>query len=97
MTPTTTATPGRSLAAFRAEPFRARHRDERAPRPIVPWSTRASGVERRLGHAAVHQRPGVEYAKASDEHGVLKIAGGSGRRRNLGDKILSFRATATRR
>jgi D-serine deaminase-like pyridoxal phosphate-dependent protein len=46
---------------------------------------KASSVD--SGMPQVHARPGVEYVKASDEHGVLKIASGA-KAPKLGEKIL---------
>ena len=52
---------------------------------ILDAGLKASSVD--SGMPLVHQRPGIEYAKASDEHGVLKIAAGAKAPR-LGEKIL---------
>jgi D-serine deaminase-like pyridoxal phosphate-dependent protein len=46
---------------------------------------KASSVD--SGLPQVHERPGVEYVRASDEHGVLKIAVGA-RAPALGEKLL---------
>ena len=54
-------------------------------RAVVDAGLKASSVD--SGMPQVHDRPGVEYAKASDEHGVLKIAAGAERPR-LGEKLL---------
>src|SRR6266850_2213346 len=54
-------------------------------RAVVDAGLKASSVD--SGMPLVHQRPGVEYAKASDEHGVLKIAAGA-KAPKLGEKIL---------
>jgi D-serine deaminase-like pyridoxal phosphate-dependent protein len=54
-------------------------------RAVVDAGLKASSVD--SGMPLVHERPGVEYAKASDEHGVLKIAGGAKAPR-LGEKLL---------
>jgi 3-hydroxy-D-aspartate aldolase len=54
-------------------------------RAVVDAGLKASAVD--SGMPAVHQRPGVEYAKASDEHGVLRIAPGA-QLPKLGEKIL---------
>ena len=56
-----------------------------ADRAIVDAGLKASSVD--SGMPLVHGRPGVEYAKASDEHGVLKIAAGA-KAPGLGEKIL---------
>jgi D-threonine aldolase len=52
---------------------------------VVDAGLKASSVD--SGMPLVHERPGVEYAKASDEHGVLKIAAGAKAPR-LGEKLL---------
>ena len=54
-------------------------------RAVVDAGLKASSVD--SGMPLVHQRAGVEYAKASDEHGVLKIASGA-KAPKLGEKIL---------
>jgi D-serine deaminase-like pyridoxal phosphate-dependent protein len=54
-------------------------------RAVVDAGLKASSVD--SGLPQVHARPGVEYAKASDEHGVLKIAAGAKAPR-LGEKLL---------
>jgi 3-hydroxy-D-aspartate aldolase len=54
-------------------------------RAVVDAGLKASSVD--SGMPLVHQRPGVEYLKASDEHGVLKIAPGA-KASKLGEKIL---------
>jgi 3-hydroxy-D-aspartate aldolase len=54
-------------------------------RAVVDAGLKASSVD--SGMPLVHGRPGVEYAKASDEHGVLKIAAGAKAPR-LGEKLL---------
>ena len=56
-----------------------------AGRAVVDAGLKASSVD--SGMPLVHERPGVEYAKASDEHGVLSIAAGA-TAPTLGDKIL---------
>ena len=59
-----------------------------APSPghaVLDAGLKASSVD--SGLPQVHQRPGVEYLKASDEHGVLKIAAGAKAPR-LGEKLL---------
>src|SRR5262245_34613856 len=56
-----------------------------ADRAVVDAGLKASSVD--SGMPLVHERPGVEYAKASDEHGVLKIVNGAKAPR-LGEKIL---------
>jgi len=57
----------------------------RAERAVVDAGLKASSVD--SGMPQVHERPGVEYVKASDEHGVLKIATGA-RAPKLGEKLL---------
>jgi D-serine deaminase-like pyridoxal phosphate-dependent protein len=52
---------------------------------VLDAGLKASSVD--SGLPQVHQRPGVEYLKASDEHGVLKIAAGAKAPR-LGEKLL---------
>jgi D-serine deaminase-like pyridoxal phosphate-dependent protein len=54
-------------------------------RAVVDAGLKASSVD--SGLPLVHARPGVEYAKASDEHGVLKISAGA-KAPKLGEKIL---------
>jgi D-serine deaminase-like pyridoxal phosphate-dependent protein len=54
-------------------------------RAVVDAGLKASAVD--SGMPVVHQRPGVEYAKASDEHGVLRIVPGV-QPPKLGEKIL---------
>ena len=54
-------------------------------RAVVDAGLKASSLD--SGMPLVHQRPGVEYAKASDEHGVLKIAAGATPPK-LGEKLL---------
>src|SRR3989454_10892368 len=54
-------------------------------RAVVDAGLKASSVD--SGMPQVHGRPGVEYIKASDEHGVLKIAAGA-RAPKLGEKLL---------
>jgi 3-hydroxy-D-aspartate aldolase len=54
-------------------------------RAVVDAGLKASSVD--SGMPLVHDRPGLEYAKASDEHGVLKITNGAKAPR-LGEKIL---------
>jgi len=54
-------------------------------RAVVDAGLKASSVD--SGMPLVHERPGVEYTKASDEHGVLKIAAGAKAPR-LGEKLL---------
>jgi D-serine deaminase-like pyridoxal phosphate-dependent protein len=59
-----------------------------APSPdhaVLDAGLKASSVD--SGLPQVHGRPGVEYAKASDEHGVLKIAAGA-KAPKLGEKLL---------
>jgi D-serine deaminase-like pyridoxal phosphate-dependent protein len=56
-----------------------------ADRAVVDAGLKASSVD--SGMPLVHERPGVEYLKASDEHGVLKIAPGAKTPR-LGEKLL---------
>src|SRR5262245_48638434 len=55
-----------------------------AGRAVVDAGLKAHGVD--SGMPLVVGRPGVEYVKASDEHGVLKIPEGS-RAPQLGDKL----------
>src|SRR5438552_4665744 len=54
-------------------------------RAVLDAGLKASSVD--SGLPQVHERPGVEYAKASDEHGVLKISAGAGAPK-LGEKLL---------
>jgi D-serine deaminase-like pyridoxal phosphate-dependent protein len=54
-------------------------------RAIIDAGLKASSVD--AGMPQVHERPGVEYVKASDEHGVLRIAAGAKAPR-LGEKLL---------
>ena len=54
-------------------------------RAVLDAGLKASSVD--SGLPQVHERPGVEYVKASDEHGVLKIAGGA-KAPKLGEKLL---------
>jgi D-serine deaminase-like pyridoxal phosphate-dependent protein len=59
-----------------------------APSPghaVLDAGLKASSVD--SGLPQVHERPGVEYVRASDEHGVLKIAVGA-RAPALGEKLL---------
>jgi D-serine deaminase-like pyridoxal phosphate-dependent protein len=59
-----------------------------APSPghaVLDAGLKASSVD--SGLPQVHERPGVEYVKASDEHGVLKISAGA-RAPKLGEKLL---------
>ena len=56
-----------------------------ADRAVVDAGLKASSVD--SGMPLVHERPGVEYVKASDEHGVMKIAAGA-KGPKLGEKIL---------
>jgi 3-hydroxy-D-aspartate aldolase len=56
-----------------------------ASRAVVDAGLKASSVD--SGMPQVHGRPGVEYAKASDEHGVLIVAPGA-TAPQLGEKIL---------
>src|SRR5258707_577403 len=59
-----------------------------APSPghaVLDAGLKASSVD--SGLPQVHQRPGVEYLKASDEHGLLKIAAGAKAPR-LGEELL---------
>jgi 3-hydroxy-D-aspartate aldolase len=52
---------------------------------VLDAGLKASSVD--SGLPQVHERPGVEYFKASDEHGVLKIAAGA-KAPKLGEKLL---------
>src|SRR6267378_963082 len=54
-------------------------------RAVLDAGLKASSVD--SGLPQVYARPGVEYAKASDEHGVLKIAAGA-KAPKLGEKLL---------
>ena len=54
-------------------------------RAVLDAGLKASSVD--SGLPQVHERPGVEYAKASDEHGVLKISAGT-MAPTLGEKLL---------
>jgi len=54
-------------------------------RAVVDAGLKASSVD--SGMPQVYERPGVEYVKASDEHGVLGITAGA-RAPKLGEKIL---------
>jgi D-serine deaminase-like pyridoxal phosphate-dependent protein len=54
-------------------------------RAVVDAGLKASSVD--SGMPLVHERPGVEYVKASDEHGVLSMAAGAKAPR-LGEKLL---------
>ena len=54
-------------------------------RAVVDAGLKASSVD--SGMPLVHGRAGVEYAKASDEHGVLRVAEGA-KALGLGEKIL---------
>jgi D-serine deaminase-like pyridoxal phosphate-dependent protein len=54
-------------------------------RAVLDAGLKASSVD--SGLPQVHGRPGVEYLKASDEHGVLKIAVGA-KAPKLGEKLL---------
>jgi D-serine deaminase-like pyridoxal phosphate-dependent protein len=54
-------------------------------RAVVDAGLKASSVD--SGMPQVHARQGVEYVKASDEHGVLKVAAGA-KAPKLGEKIL---------
>lgn len=54
-------------------------------RAVLDAGLKASSVD--SGLPQVHERPGVEYVKASDEHGVLRIAGGA-KAPKLGEKLL---------
>jgi len=59
-----------------------------APSPghaVLDAGLKASSVD--SGMPQVHKWPGVEYEKASDEHGVLKIAAGA-KAPKLGEKLL---------
>ncbi len=54
-------------------------------RAVLDAGLKASSVD--SGMPLVHERPGVEYVRASDEHGVLKIAAGA-KAPKLGEKLL---------
>jgi D-serine deaminase-like pyridoxal phosphate-dependent protein len=54
-------------------------------RAIVDAGLKASSVD--SGMPQVRERPGVEYVKASDEHGVLRIPAGA-KAPKLGEKLL---------
>ena len=54
-------------------------------RAVLDAGLKASSVD--SGMPLVHERPGVEYVKASDEHGILKIAAGA-KAPKLGEKLL---------
>ncbi len=54
-------------------------------RAVLDAGLKASSVD--SGLPQVHERPGVEYAKASDEHGVLKIVAGA-KAPKLGERLL---------
>jgi D-serine deaminase-like pyridoxal phosphate-dependent protein len=54
-------------------------------RAIVDAGLKASSVD--SGMPEVRERPGVEYVKASDEHGVLRIPAGA-KAPKLGEKLL---------
>jgi D-serine deaminase-like pyridoxal phosphate-dependent protein len=54
-------------------------------RAVVDAGLKASSVD--SGMPLVHDRPGVDYAGASDEHGVLRVAAGA-RAPRLGEKLL---------
>lgn len=56
-----------------------------ADRAVVDAGLKASGVD--SGLPQVRERPGLEYVKASDEHGVLRIAAGA-KAPKLGEKLL---------
>jgi D-serine deaminase-like pyridoxal phosphate-dependent protein len=56
-----------------------------ADRAVVDAGLKASSVD--SGMPQVYERPGVEYAKASDEHGVLRITNGV-KAPALGEKLL---------
>jgi D-serine deaminase-like pyridoxal phosphate-dependent protein len=56
-----------------------------ASRAVVDAGLKASSVD--SGMPLVRDRPGVEYVKASDEHGVLKIGAGA-KGPALGEKLL---------
>ena len=54
-------------------------------RAVLDAGLKASSVD--SGMPLVYERPGVEYVKASDEHGILKIAAGA-KAPKLGEKLL---------
>ena len=54
-------------------------------RAVVDAGLKASSVD--SGMPLVHERPGVKYVKASDEHGVLTVTAGA-RAPRLGEKLL---------
>src|SRR5207247_1861137 len=54
-------------------------------RAVLDAGLKASSVD--SGMPLVHERPGVEYVRASDEHGVLKIAAGA-KAPKLGETLL---------
>src|SRR5258708_5727670 len=54
-------------------------------RAVLDAGLKASSVD--SGLPQVHERPGVEYVRASDEHGVLRVAA-SARAPKLGEKLL---------
>jgi D-serine deaminase-like pyridoxal phosphate-dependent protein len=54
-------------------------------RAVVDAGLKASSVD--SGMPVVHEWPGIEYVKASDEHGVLRIAAGA-KAPKLGEKLL---------
>ncbi len=54
-------------------------------RAVLDAGLKASSVD--SGMPLVHERPGAEYVKASDEHGILKIAVGA-KAPKLGEKLL---------
>lgn len=56
-----------------------------ADRAVVDAGLKASSVD--SGMPLIHERPGVQYLKASDEHGVLRIAPGA-RAPRLGERLL---------
>jgi D-serine deaminase-like pyridoxal phosphate-dependent protein len=56
-----------------------------ANRAVVDAGLKAASVD--SGPPQVHARPGLEYAKATDEHGVLSVAPGAIAPK-LGEKIL---------
>jgi D-serine deaminase-like pyridoxal phosphate-dependent protein len=56
-----------------------------ADRVIVDAGLKASSID--SGMPEVHAQPGLEYVKASDEHGVIKVEAGA-RVPALGEKIL---------
>jgi len=54
-------------------------------RAVLDAGLKASSVD--SGLPQVHERPGVEYVRASDEHGVLRVAA-SAKAPKLGEKLL---------